>query len=154
MRVRQIVVTQPNGSRREYEMPVHRSMIAALGVLACAVGFAADPPVDKSVTLLGMLSEWQYPSSTFNGTESSDPGVRDISSIKSKALLTTPDSVEKPPCGFDSRLGHFVARIVTWRSVTPSMSSAGASRHHVDGDYSRTAKRGGRRQKFPKSRRG
>ena len=42
-----------------------------------------------------MLSEWQYPDSKFNGAESSDAEVSDISSIKSKAVLTTPDSAEK-----------------------------------------------------------
>jgi len=42
-----------------------------------------------------MLSEWQYPGSKFNGAESSDAAVSDVSSIKSKAVLTTPDSAEK-----------------------------------------------------------
>src|SRR5262249_36845686 len=49
----------------------------------------------EGVTLLGMLSEWQYPNATFHGAESSDAAVSDITSIKSKALLTTPDSAEK-----------------------------------------------------------
>jgi hypothetical protein len=42
-----------------------------------------------------MLSEWQYPGSKFNGAESSDAAVNDISSIKSKAVLTTQDSPDK-----------------------------------------------------------
>jgi hypothetical protein len=75
----------------------NRITIAAFGVLAiaCNLGHADDPPSKKTVTLLGMLSEWQYPGSKFNGAESSDAAVRDISSIKSKAVLTTPDSAEK-----------------------------------------------------------
>ena len=44
---------------------------------------------------MGMLSEWIYPGSEFNGAETSDAAVTDISSIKSKALLTTTDSVDK-----------------------------------------------------------
>ena len=75
----------------------NRIKLAAFGVLAiaCNLGFAADAPSEKNVTLLGMLSEWQYPGSKFHGAESSDAAVRDISSIKSKAVLTTPDSAEK-----------------------------------------------------------
>src|SRR5205809_599913 len=78
-------------------MPGKRITIAAFGVLAiaCNLGLAGDPPSKKNVTLLGMLSEWQYPGSKFNGAESSDAAVSDISSIKSKAVLTTPDSAEK-----------------------------------------------------------
>ena len=52
-------------------------------------------PSGKSVTLMGMLSEWQYPGSTFNGAESRDAAVSDISSVKSKAVLTTTDPVDK-----------------------------------------------------------
>ncbi len=75
----------------------NRITLAACGLLtiACNLGLAADPPSEKNVTLLGMLSEWQYPGSKFNGAESSDAAVSDISSIKSKAVLTTPDSAEK-----------------------------------------------------------
>jgi hypothetical protein len=74
-----------------------RITIPILAVLssACNLALADDPPSEKSVTLLGMLSEWQYPGSKFNGAESSDAAVSDISSIKSKAVLTTPDSAEK-----------------------------------------------------------
>ena len=74
-----------------------RITIAAFGVLAiaCNLGLAGDPPSKKNVTLMGMLSEWQYPGSKFNGAESSDAGVNGIGSIKSKAVLTTSDSAEK-----------------------------------------------------------
>ena len=44
---------------------------------------------------MGMLSEWIYPGSEVNGADTSDAAVTDISSIKSKALLTTTDSVDK-----------------------------------------------------------
>jgi hypothetical protein len=79
-------------------MLANRMTIAAVGVLtfafACHLG-RAEEPAPKSVTLMGMLSEWQYPGSKFHGAESSDAAVKDISSIKSKAVLTTPDSAEK-----------------------------------------------------------
>ena len=42
-----------------------------------------------------MLLEWRYPESKFNGAEISDAAVAEISAIKSKAVLTTPDSAEK-----------------------------------------------------------
>ena len=61
----------------------------------CRVGIADDAPPKGSVSLMGMLLEWRYPDSKFNGAESSDAAVKDISSTKSKAILTTPDAVEK-----------------------------------------------------------
>lgn len=63
--------------------------------LTCRVSIADDAPPPKQVTLMGMLSEWRYPDAKFNGAQSGDAAVSDISSIKSKAILTTPDSVEK-----------------------------------------------------------
>lgn len=63
--------------------------------LLCRVGVADVPPPKEPVSLMGMLLEWRYPESKFNGAESADAAVKDISSIKSKAILTTPDSVEK-----------------------------------------------------------
>ncbi len=42
-----------------------------------------------------MLNEWRYPDSKFNGAQSEDAAVSEISAIKSKAILTTSDSVEK-----------------------------------------------------------
>lgn len=71
--------------------------ILAIGVLALAGApmLADDPPPEKPVTLMGMLSEWMYPDSAFHGAKTSDAAVSDISSIKSKAALSTPDSVEK-----------------------------------------------------------
>jgi hypothetical protein len=72
---------------------------AMLGMIAFAshLARADDPPAEKErgPTLMGMLSEWQYPDSKFHGAESSDAGVSDISSIKSKAVLTTRDPAEK-----------------------------------------------------------
>lgn len=75
----------------------NRIVIATFGVfaIACNLGIAVDAPAQKEVTLLSMLGEWQYPGSKFNGAEMSDAGVSDISSIKSKAVLTTPDAAEK-----------------------------------------------------------
>ena len=71
--------------------------LAALTIVTSlgASSIADDPPVEKSFTLMGILSEWLYPDAKFHGAESSDAAVRDISSIKSKALLATPDPVDK-----------------------------------------------------------
>jgi hypothetical protein len=83
-------------------MPNRTLSLAALVVIALVYrgGAAAEAPPaeaqpEKSVTLMGMLLEWSYPESKFNGAQMSDAGVKDISSIKSKAILTTPDSAEK-----------------------------------------------------------
>ena len=118
-------------------MPGKRITIAAFGVLAiaCNLGLAGDPPSKKNVTLLGMLSEWQYPGSKFKGAESSDAAVNDISSIKSKAVLTTPDSAEKVVAFYRQKLKVDSAgknlgekdgeRITTKRSVSIQDNSDG-----------------------------
>ena len=96
----------PKSSEGIDMMVRNRITIAAFGVLAiaCIAGRADDPRSPKGVTLLGMLSEWQYPGSKFNGAESSDAAVTDISSIKSKAVLTTPDSAEKVVAFYQKKL--------------------------------------------------
>lgn len=63
--------------------------------LLCRLAIAEDAPPQEQVTLMGMLLEWRYPESKFHGAETADAGVTGISSIKSKAILTTPDPVEK-----------------------------------------------------------
>lgn len=115
----------------------NRITIAACGVLAitCNLGLANDPSSENRVTLLGMLSEWQYPDSKFHGAESSDAAVSDISSIKSKAVLTTPDAAEKVVAFYRQKLKVDTAgknlgekegeRLTTKRSVTIQDNSNG-----------------------------
>jgi hypothetical protein len=103
--------------------------------IACNLGFADDPQSEKRVSLLGMLSEWQYPDSTFKGAEISDAGVSNISSVKSKAVLTTPDSAEKVVAFYQQKLkvdssGKNLGekegeRITTKRSVSIQDNSEG-----------------------------
>jgi hypothetical protein len=85
-----------HGDRRMYRKLF---AFAILGVIAVAshLARADDPPAEKEKgpTLMGMLSEWQYPDSKFHGAQMSDAGVADIGSIKNKAFLTTSDSAEK-----------------------------------------------------------
>jgi hypothetical protein len=77
-------------------MLASRIVILAYFVFAVAnSGLADESPPQKPVTLLGMLTEWRYPDSKFNGAQMGDAGVRDVSAIKSRAVLTTPDSAEK-----------------------------------------------------------
>lgn len=63
--------------------------------LACCLVVADDDPPQESVSLMAMVLEWRYPDSKFIGAESADAAVSDISAIKSKAILTTPDSAQK-----------------------------------------------------------
>ena len=115
----------------------NRIAFAAIGVLTCfcTLALAAEAPSEKGVTLLGMLSEWQYPGAKFNGAESSDAAVSDISSIKSKAVLTTPDAAEKVVAFYREKLKVDAAgtnlgekegeRITTKRSVSIQDDSDG-----------------------------
>jgi hypothetical protein len=82
-----------------------------------------------------MLSEWQYPGSKFHGAESSDAAVSDISSLKSKAVLTTPDSPDKVVAFYRQKLnvdsagknlgGKEGERVTTKRSVSIQDNSDG-----------------------------
>jgi hypothetical protein len=83
---------------------ISRKNVIAFSVFACvAHGLSlADEPQSaveaqpkKQVSLMGMLSEWMYPESQFNGADTGDAAVSNISAIKSKAILTTTDSVDK-----------------------------------------------------------
>lgn len=66
----------------------------AIVLIACTAGAIDPPPAARTVTLMGMLSEWLYSDASFNGAESADAMVAEVSSIKSKAVLTTSDSVD------------------------------------------------------------
>jgi hypothetical protein len=74
---------------------VSLAAIVVFPVACCCLGIADDVPPKEQVTLMGMLLEWRYPDSKFNGAESADAAVSEISAIKSKATLTTPDSADK-----------------------------------------------------------
>jgi hypothetical protein len=117
-----------------------RTTLAAcvLLALACNLGRAAEPTEEKEekpVLLIGMLSEWLYPGCKFHGAESSDAAVAGIASIKSKALLTTPDSAEKVIDFYRDKLKVDAAgrnlgekageRITTTRSVSIQENSDG-----------------------------
>ena len=104
-------------------------------ILASSLSVAVDPPAEKSVTLLGMLSEWQYPGSKFNGAEIGDAAVTGIVSDKSKAILTTSDAADKvldfylKQLNVDSmgkNLGEKAAgRITTKRAISVQDNSVG-----------------------------
>ena len=70
--------------------------VFALSVDAQDSGNAGAPAEDRPViTLMGMLQPWMYPKAEFGGARTSDAGVTGISSIKSRALLSTDDSVDQ-----------------------------------------------------------
>lgn len=64
-------------------------------LFAGVTGLADVPSPSESVTLMGLLHEWVYPESKFQGGEMSDAAVTGISAIKSKAIHSTPDPFEK-----------------------------------------------------------
>ncbi len=63
------------------------SFMVIVWAVSCAEVSGAAPATEKSVTLLGMLTEWQYPDSTFNGATMSDGGAAGAVSVKCKAVL-------------------------------------------------------------------
>jgi hypothetical protein len=77
--------------------------ILALGAAIICSGGMARPPVNsdrpngqKQITLMQTLEEWKYPDSILHGGASmSDGGNRLLQSIKCRAILTTPDPIEK-----------------------------------------------------------
>jgi hypothetical protein len=89
--------------------------------LSSSSGDAADPTARDNrepLTLLGMLGEWQYPDSKFHGAKMSDAAVKDISSVKCKAVLTTPDPVDKV-------LAHYRDKLKVDSEGNPLGSNAG-----------------------------
>ncbi len=75
--------------------PKHALAFFALAIFVYSISVGDETQPKKQVTLMGMLSEWMYPESKFHGAQSGDAAVSDISAIKSKAVLTTTDSVDK-----------------------------------------------------------
>lgn len=118
------------------------SLAFLLVQLACCVAVADDAQPKEEVTLMGMLVEWRYPESKFNGAQMSDAAVKGIQSIKCKAMLTTPDSVEKVMEFYQNKLNVDAEgknlgekegeRITTDRSVMiQDASGAGTSKLYV-----------------------
>lgn len=77
--------------------------IATLGAITTAIILVAAQlvrPVQATqqtgITLMTVLSEWKYPGSNMpSGASMSDGGNPRLQSIKCRAILTTPDPIEK-----------------------------------------------------------
>ena len=58
-------------------------------------------PAEQRPTLMGMIAQWQYPDSKFNGASMSDAatvnaaGERTVPSVHCKTVLTTADPIAK-----------------------------------------------------------
>jgi hypothetical protein len=64
----------------------------------------ADSP--EQMTLLGTLAEWKYPGSNLpGGATMSDGGNAQEQSVKCKAVLTTPDPIEKVIAYYTEKFG-------------------------------------------------
>src|SRR5262249_49573402 len=80
-----------------------RTTLLALGVTTMSAGWQAAPPPGPAqatppgtMTLLGTLSEWKYPGSNMlGGATMSDGGNPLVVDVKCRAILTTPDPIEK-----------------------------------------------------------
>ncbi|MDG3008237.1 hypothetical protein [Paludisphaera mucosa] len=93
-------------------MKNHRRLVgSALALLALGVpalhqarSLNAAPPGD--ITLLGVLSEWQYPGSRMvDGATMSDGGDPKVQSIKCTTVLVTPDPFDKVAAFYAEKLG-------------------------------------------------
>jgi hypothetical protein len=69
-------------------------VIAGVGA-ACFGQDKVEPAPQKDVTLMGILAEWMYPGSKFEGAQMSDGGNRTIQSVKCQSILTTADPFDK-----------------------------------------------------------
>lgn len=71
------------------------STTAVLAALFLVAPARAEPEPER-MTLMQTLSGWMYPDSKMpHGASMSDGGNRKIQSVKLKAILTTPDPIEK-----------------------------------------------------------
>ena len=78
-------------------------LVGVTTMLICAS--ASVGRAERGVSLMGMLAEWQYPGSKFNGATASDGGNPTLQSIKCKAVLTTPDPMKKVIEFYAKKLG-------------------------------------------------
>ena len=84
-------------------LTTRRIMPLALGLAAIATVLLAAPllssaqaPPPARMTLMGTLYEWRYPGSKMaGGAEMSDGGNPLVPDVKCRAILTTPDPIEK-----------------------------------------------------------
>ena len=116
------------------------SMLAL--VCLCLVSADEAPSQqEKPLTLMGLLTEWQYPDAEFHGGRMSDAGVTGIVSIKCKSVLSTSDPAEKVLAFYLTKL-HVDAegtdldqkgseRVTTDRSVLVQKVSEGDSPLYV-----------------------
>jgi hypothetical protein len=79
-----------------------QTLLALVAAIMCLAGMApplsslSPPNGQKQITLMQTLEEWKYPDSKLHGGASmGDGGNRLLPSIKCRAILTTPDPIEK-----------------------------------------------------------
>jgi hypothetical protein len=79
-----------------------QTLLALVAAIMCFAGMApplsslSPPDGQNQITLMQTLEEWKYPDSILHGGASmSDGGNRLLQSIKCRAILTTPDPIEK-----------------------------------------------------------
>lgn len=88
-----------------------RLIAAALIAVSCICSAPSSSPADEPVSLMGMISAWQYPDSKMmKGAEMSDAatvngdGIRTAQSIICKTTMTTEDSIEKVLAFYKAKL--------------------------------------------------
>jgi hypothetical protein len=87
-----------------------KPLVIAASMLALAVAAAPFPgPVraapEDEISLLQTLAAWQYPGTDIHGAQGSDGGYPGMPSVKLKAVLTTPDPIEKVIAFYTEKLG-------------------------------------------------
>jgi hypothetical protein len=90
--------------RKSWRFHQNRMPWAALGLPALAILAVAtvagrasqDDKQERGTSLLQTLAKWKYPGSTMlGGATMSDGGNPHLQSVKCKAILTTPDPIDK-----------------------------------------------------------
>src|SRR5262245_57362285 len=82
-------------TRRIIPLVLVVATIAAVLLAAPLLSLAQAPPPAR-MTLMGTLSEWKYPGSNMlGGANMSDGGNPLVPDVKCRAILTTPDPIEK-----------------------------------------------------------
>jgi hypothetical protein len=92
----------------------------------CAASLAAPPVADppEQMTLMGTLSDWKYPGSNMlGGATMSDGGNPRVVDVKCRAILITPDPIEKVVAFYAKKLDT---------SPTPGEPGAGAAVKEAD----------------------
>ena len=117
-----------------------RSRTLAFALLIAILATKPLCHAEEPIRLMAMLAEWQYPHSTFNGASMSDAatingrGERTAPSLQCKAVLTTPDPMDKVIEYYETKLKPVADSRTADANGKPTIDSGRSVTFHNDSE--------------------